>query len=72
MDQCIVARGVTRRELADAIGAHVMGVHAFADGSFPDLPTAAKLVRVLGVTLNGLLDGCADLEPANQTADATA
>ena len=62
---------MARRDVADAIGVHVMGVHVFADGSQPDLPTTAKLARVLGATLNGLLDGCADLDPANQTADAT-
>ena len=56
-----------------AVGTHPAECAAGGnDGVFPNLPTAARLARVLGVTLNGLLDGSSDLEPAALPADATA
>jgi transcriptional regulator with XRE-family HTH domain len=69
----IDARGLTKFAAADAAGFDYTTLVAYLNNKYlPAVPTAAKLACVLGVTLNALLDGCADLDPAGQVADATA
>lgn len=49
-------KGMTQQELADQLGVSNKTVSRWESGSYPDVTTLVALARVLGVTVDELLD----------------